>query len=240
MASNLPGDICVGQHSVCLVRAAILAGSCAPLGGVDSGFVSAGIVTATASVTLKEGQTFEPETGCGNIAWTYEQPDLIRSYELSGELVFFDHEMMEVLFGGSVVVGGAGSAFTGQNIGWSAPNYTDDPPPAIYLEFVTLTAAEGVGTCDTPGAEIPAAVGHIFGRTRLVPGDRTFAAEAATVAFTGTATANPNLGTGPWNDWAGEGNVPNSPYIQVSYSRAEYEAMADLASCGYQTLPAAY
>ena len=48
---------------------------------------------------------------------------------------------------------------------------------------------------------------------------------------------NPNVGDGPWGDFPGAGGVPNSPYIQVSYSQAEYDAIADLAACGFQTLP---
>lgn len=237
MASNLPGDICVGQHSVCIIRAAILEPTCQPLGGVDSGFVSSGIVTATATPQLQEGVTLEPLTGCGDIAFTFEKPDQIRSFDLSGELVFFDHEMMQILFGGTLIVGDTGTPFDGLNIGYANPNFTDAPPPAIYLEFITLVAARGVGDCSTGGAPIPYAVGHIFGKTRLTPGDRTFEAEAASVTFNGRSNGNPNLGTGPWNDWPGTTNIPNSAYVQVSYSYDEYEAIADLAACGFQTLP---
>lgn len=238
MASALPGDICVGQHSVCIVRAALLDTDCTPLGGEDGGFISAGIVTATASPVLKEGTKFEPETGCGDIAWTYEKKDQIRSYTVTGELVFFDHEMMEILFGGTVIVGDTGTAFDGDNIGWAAPNYTDDPPPSKYLEFLVLTAGAGLGECVDPASPFPAAVGHIFGKIDLVPGDMTFANEASSVNFTGTSVANPNLGDGPWDDWPGVTDIPNSPHIQVSYGQTEYDAIADLAACGYQTLPA--
>jgi len=240
MASSLPGDVCVGQHSVCLVRAALLGPDCAPVGGVDSGIVTVGIVTATASPELQEGVSLEVTLGCGGLAWTYEEADKIRRFNLTGELAFFDHEALAILFGGDVVVGGAGSEFTGDTIGWAAPNYTEDPAAAVYIEFITRTAAQGVGECATEsGDPVPAYVGHIFGRTKLVPGDRTFALEAATQSFTGFSQNNPNLGTGPWGDWPGTGNVPNSPYVQVSYSADEYDAIADLAGCGWQTLPTA-
>jgi hypothetical protein len=238
MASALPGDVCVGQHSVCLVRAAILGPDCAPLGGADTGIITAGIVTATASPELQEGQSFEVTTGCGDLAWTFEQADKIRRWNVNGELAFFDHEMYYVLFGGEVLVGGSGSDFAGDSIGWASPNFTDSEPPAVYLEFITRTAASGVGECATEtGDPVPAYVGHIFGRAKLVPGDRTFAAEAATVAFTGFSQNNPNLGTGPWADWPGTGNVRNTGYQQISYSQAEYEAIAELAACGWQTVP---
>ena len=238
MASNLPGSICVGQHSVCIIRVATLAADCSPVGNADAGFITTGIITATATPELQEGQSFEPINGCGDIAWTYETPDKIRKYTLTGELAFFDHEMMEILFGGSLVVGDAGTGFDGDNIGWAAPNYTDAAPDPVYVEFITKVAGEGVGECTVAGDPFPTAVGHIFGKARFVPGDRTFAAEAATVAFTAESVANPNLGDGPWNDWTGTGDIPNSPYIQYSMDDTEYDAIATLAACGYQDLPA--
>lgn len=237
MPSALPGDICVGQHSVCIIRAAVLADNCRPEGGADSGIITTGIITATASPELLEGQTFEQVDGCGDIAWTYETPAKIRKFNLTGELTFFDHEAMSILFGGSIIVGGSTSDFIGDSIGWAAPNYTEAAPPAVYVEFITKVTGAGVGECSVGGQAIPAAVGHIFGKARFVPGDRTFAAEAATLAFTATNVANPNLGAGPWQDYPGVGNMPNSPYFQVSYSQAEYDAIASLAACGFVTLP---
>lgn len=239
MATNLPGDVCVGQHSVCLVRIAQLLPNCKPKGGADSGIVTAGIITATASPVLTDGTVYEPLNGCGDILWTYEVPQKIKSYTVSGELSFFDHEMMVILFGGSLILGNSNlSDFPTDNIGWAAPNYTDPAPNPVYIEFVTKVAVAGAGECSPTGALMPYAVGHIFGKCRFVPGDRTFAAEAASVAFTGTAVANPALTDGPWNDFPGVGNAPTSPYIQVTYSKADYDAMAVGAStCGFKTLP---
>lgn len=236
MASNLPGDICVGQHSVCIVRAAKLKSNCRPEGGDDSGFITAGIISATASPVLQERQTLESVSGCGDLMFVVERPPRIRAYDLSGELTFFDHEMMEILFGGEVIVGGTGSDFDGDNIGWAAPNYTEDPPSPIYVEFIVETAGEGIGDCGSADG-VPAAVGHIFGKAHLQPGDLSLGNEVSNVAFQGRSLANPNLFDGPWNDWPGDGNIPNSPHVQVSYSDDEYAAIKDLAACGYQTLP---
>ena len=52
--------------------------------------------------------------------------------------------------------------------------------------------------------------------------------------FSGNSTINPNLNNGPWDDYPG-GNIPNSPYIPVSYSKAQYDGMVAIARCGYQT-----
>lgn len=238
MASALPGDICVGQHSVCLVRAALLGPNCVPVGGVDAGIITTGIVTATASPEMIDGASFEPLTGCGDIAWTYETRDKIRRWTLSGELSYFDHEAMEILFGGDVIVGDTGTPFAGDNIGWASPWYTDEEPPSVYLEFITKTAGQGVGDCAAPDDPFPGYVGHIFPKASLVPGDRTFEFDVATLAFDGFSVANPNLDDGPWGDFPGTGGIPTTGYLQVSYSNEQYAAMLEDAACGYATLPA--
>jgi hypothetical protein len=236
MATNLPGGACIGQHSVCLIRAAQLTSTCAIEGGVDSGFITTGIISATATPVMLDGTTYEVINGCGDLAWEYTTPDKIRSFDVSGELAFFDHEAMEVLFGGALVVAVPGTPFAGKNIGWSAPLYTAAAPNPIYLEFIVRTAVQGAGECTPAGTTTPYAVGHIFPKGRYTPGDFSFAAEAATVTFQGNSTNNPNLNNGPWDDYPG-GNIPSSPYITVSYSKAQYDAMTALARCGYQTLP---
>jgi hypothetical protein len=237
MASALPGDICVGQHSVCLVRAALLGPDCTPVGGADSGIVTTGIITATATPEFIDGASFEPQNGCGDIAWAYETKRKIRRYNVSGELTYFDHEAMYVLFGGELIVGAAGTAFAGDNIGWSAPWYTDEASPDVYLEFIVRTAAQGVGDCGNPGDPFPYAVGHMFPKVGLVPGERTFEFDAATLSFEGSSVNNPNIGDGPWGDFPGVGGIPNSGYHQVSYGLDEYEAIVDLAACGLQDTP---
>ena len=238
MASALPGDICVGQHSVCLLRAAQLGPDCAPIFGPDSAIITPGIITATAAPEFLDGASFEPMTGCGDIAWTYETRDRTRKYTVSGELTYFDHEAMALLFGGSLIVGDTGSAFAASNIGWAAPWYTDDDPADVYLEFIVKTAGQGVGQCSSADTPFPAYVGHIFPKTTLNAGDRTFEFDAATLTFDGYSVSNPNLGTGPWQDFPGVGGIPNTGYLQVSYSEAEYEAMLDLAACGHQEVTA--
>ena len=234
MASALPGDICVGQHSVCLLRAAQLGPDCVPTRGADSGIITPGIITATATPEYIDGASFEPLTGCGDIAWTFETRDRIRRYTLSGELTYFDHEAMSLLFGGQLIVGASGTAFANDNIGWASPWYTDDDPDDVYLEFITKTAGAGVGQCAPAEDPFPAYVGHIFPKATLNPGDRTFEFDAATLTFDGFSVANPNIGTGPWGDFPGTGGIPSTGYVQVSYSADEYAEMLELASCGFQ------
>jgi hypothetical protein len=243
MASNLAGGgVCIGQHSVCILRAAKLDDDCSPLGGADSGIISNGIVTMTASPDVQEGSVFEPLTGCGNVGFVVEKQDRTKRVNLTGDLLFHDPELYEVLFGGKVIVGSGTSDFASDNIGWAEADFDDADPNPIYLEVITLNAARGAGECATGGVATPYATGWIFGKTRLILGDRTFENDVANVSFTGKSSSNPALFNGPWNDWPGLTNgspyIPNSPRIFVQYSRDEYDAIADLAGCGYVTLPA--
>jgi hypothetical protein len=237
MATNLAGDICIGQFNVCLLRAARLDADCKPSGGVDSGIITPGIVNMTASPDIEEGTVFEPKNGCGKIAWTYEEPDVVKRYNLSGNFIFHDWEMMELLFGGNVINGRSGGPYPGKVIGYARPRFDDPPTTGVYIEVITKNSGEGVGDCTSETGGFPPYTGHIFGKVRLTPGERSFENDVAQVAFTGKATSNPNLFDGPWNDYPGAGYAPNSPYFEVGYSQAEYEAIEALARCGYQTLP---
>lgn len=232
MASALPGDVCVGQHSVCLIRIANLGRNCAPSTDPNAGIVTAGIVSATATPVFRDEQEYEARTPCGKVAWRFLSKKKIIGYDISGELTYFDHEAMMLLFGGTQVVGAPGTPFDGKVIGWGSSWETDlTTTPAKYLEFIVRAAPAGVGECIEGGG--PFAVGHIFGRTVFKPGDRTFEGGAATLKFTAKAVANANLGLGPWQDWPGAGTVPDSAHTEASYSLEEYDAIMSIAACGY-------
>ncbi|MCD6056566.1 MAG: hypothetical protein K0R44_38 [Thermomicrobiales bacterium] len=244
MASNLAGNgVCIGAHDACLIRAAKLDPDCSPKGGADSGIITAGIVTMTASPDIEEGQLYEPKTGCGTVGFTVEKPSRTKRVNLTGELLFHDEELMEVLFGGKLILGGALSDFNTDVIGWAEQNITEADPSPIYLEIITRMSAQGAGECSVGGVMQPYAQGHIFGKARLTLGDETFENDVRNLTFTGVSVGNPALFNGPWNDWpgitAGSPYIPNSPRVKVKYSQAEYNDIAALAGCGYRTLPAA-
>src|SRR4051812_21733240 len=119
MATNLVGPVCIGQLNACVVRAARLGADCHPSGGADSGIVTAGLVTMTADPDIEAGQVFEPKNACGTIMYTYRQEDRIKRYNVSGEFIFFDYEMMALLFGGTLILGKAAGSFAGKVIGYA-------------------------------------------------------------------------------------------------------------------------
>jgi len=240
MATNLAGNISLGQLNACVVRAARLDADCGPTGGVNTGIVTAALVTMTAAPVVEEGAVFEPKNACGNILFTYEQDDRIKRYTISGEFGFFDFEAMALLFGGSLVLGRAAGSYSGKVIGYADPLYNAAPRNGVYLEVITTAVTEGGNGCVNafPSGAVPVAIGHIFGKVRLRPGDANFANEVQRLAFSGTGTSNPNLTNGPWNDYPGAGYIPNSPHVQVGYSQVEYDAIVAAINYGYKDIPA--
>jgi hypothetical protein len=239
MASALPGDVCQLQRNACLLRIAKLDSDCSPTGGADSGIVTAGIVTMTASPEVEEGTVFEPKNGCGRIMATVADPDLIKRYNLTGEILTWDAEMFEVLFGGDRLVGVGGGSYPSENIGWASTGTSNPNTRGVYLEVITQRFAEGLGDCAGAAADFTPYVGHVFGKVLAVPGDFTFENDVSSVTFSGKAFQNPNLFDGPWNDWPAVGYIKNSPYQWVGYSQSQYDAMLAVSGCGYVTLPAA-
>lgn len=236
MATNLAANnVCIGELNACIVRAARLGSDCHPSGGADSGIVTAGLVTLTADPDVETGQVFEPKNGCGNIMYTYRQEDRIKRYNLSGEFIFFDYEMMALLFGGTTILGAAAGWAAGKVIGYADRLFSAAPRNGVYLEVITQVVTPDGGDCvQSTGVTLPAAIGHIFGKVRLIPGSRTFENDVARVAFTGIGENNNWLTNGPWNDYPGAGYIPNSPHVQFEYSAAQYAAIAATVACGWQ------
>jgi hypothetical protein len=239
MPSLLPAAVNVGQYNACIVRVAKLDTDCSPLGGNNSGWVTAGLVTMTATPDIEEGTVFEPKSACGDIAYTIEDPDVIKRYNLAGEFVFFDVEGMEIMFDGTVLVGAVGGTYDGDNIGYAVPDQSETAGNGVYLEVITKAVGEGAGDCVTAAGGFPLYHGHIFGKVKMVPGERTFENDVARVAFTGKARSNPALFDGPWNDFPAVGYTPTSPYVMVGYDNTEYATILASVAPGYQDLPAA-
>jgi hypothetical protein len=235
----LPGDVCIGERNVCVFRAAALDASCTPVGGAGTGIVTVGLATMTASPEVEEGTVAEPKNGCGTILFTVSDPDVTKRYNLTGEFLFHDLEMFSLLFGGELIVAPGGHPNAGDTIGWASPGPDSPVHNGVYLEVITQNVGQGLGDCGGGATGNLPYTGHIFGKVRLVPGDRTFENDVAVAAFTGKAFQNPNLYDGPWNDWPGGGYIPTSPHVVIEYTQDEYDAILADAGCGLQATPAA-
>ena len=237
MSTNLAGGVNIGSLQACILRVAALDSDCTPTGGVNGGIVTAALVTLTADPDIEEGTLYEQKNGCGDFLFTYEKDDVIKRYNLSGELGYHDAELGALLFGGSTLLGKAGGDFAGKVIGYADRLYTAAQRNGVYLEVITTAIAEGAGSCTVAGSETPYAIGHVFSKAKLVPGSKDFGDDITRVTFSGKSTNNPNLYNGPWNDYPGAGYAPNAPYFYVGYSRDEYDAIAAAIAPGYVNLP---
>ncbi len=240
MASNLPGDICLGEHSICIVRGALLNPDCSVVGGADSGFVSAGIITATWTPVYSDERRIQPRNGCGTRLFSFVQPGCLESATIAGEIGYHDPEAKVVMFGGTTQVAKTGVDWAGSVGGYAAPTCDDAPPNGIYFEVIVQNAAQGVGDCASADNPFPPYKGYIFGKTKLTEDALTLNDTEHNAAFTGTVEGNPNLVFGPWNDYPNEGVVPNSPKVEAYYSQEQFEDIMGAVACGYTTLPTPY
>lgn len=239
MATNLPSapnPLELGEIGASLVRVARLDADCSPSQGTNGGIVTVGLSTMTVDPEVEEGTAYEPKNAAGTTFYSYVLPDRVKRYNISGEFLAMDPEMAELLFGGSTIIGDGTSISPTDVIGYAAPAYTDTPNNGVYLEVVRQQIARGAGDCTSIEGTFAPYVGYIFGKARLRPGSQTFEDAPGTFSFAGTSTNNPNLYDGPWNDWPGTGYVPNSPYIKIGYTQAQFDAMLAEAGAGYVDL----
>lgn len=237
MASNLPAPVNLGQLNACVLRAARLNANCSVTGGVSGGMVSAGLVTLTATPVINEGTDFNQKNACGTVLFDYTEDDKLTGWTFDGEFAFTDPEQAALLFGGSVINGAAAGWAAGKSIGWAAPKYNAPARNGVYLEVITTTIAEGAGNCVSGAGTTAVAFGHIFGKSKLTPGAISFANDIIRVPFSAKTTNNPSLYDGPWNDYPGAGYIPDTSYLYVGYSQAQYNAILAAVTPGVADLP---
>ena len=143
------------------------------------------------------------------------------------------------LTGRSVAVFTATGDYAGKVIGYYDPLYTAAATNGVYLEVITTAIVQGAGNCAVAGSSTPHAIGHVFGKAKLLPGSQSFGDDIKRVTFSGKSVNNPNLFDGPWNDYPGAGYAPNSAHFAVGYSEAEYNAIAATVTAGYVDIPVA-
>ena len=166
MASNLAGAACIGQHSVCVIRAALLDPDCSHQAGADAAWTSLGLITLTDSPEYDDDFNLEPLNGCGTKLYTVSEPGKIIRHNLTGDLGYHDWEMMALLFGGTTVLGKAGGPYAGKVIGWASRSPTDTTTQkSVYLEVITknISATAGECTAASGASGYPPYQGHIYG-----------------------------------------------------------------------------
>lgn len=238
MATNLAGGKCLAHEDVCLLRVGRLSSLCAPLYGADNGIITEALVTLTASAEIETGAEDVRKNGCGKVLINVKKQDKIKRRNLTGEMVFYDYEAFELMFGGEVLHGAAGLPWAGEVSGYAEPGPDSPDLDPISLEVVVRNVFGGAGTCSAAGNDAPTYTGIIFPKVFLVRGDVTVAEGAINVAFTGTSEPNPAYFTGPfrdWDDYSAEVFPDYSPMVEIGYDELPLAGLT--VGCGYQTTP---
>lgn len=217
---------CIGQHSVCAVRATRLGADCTPLTGASNTVVTAGFMTLNLTPDVEAGTRFEPKNGCGKVLWVASEPDVIKRYNIDGEMAVFDVELDELLTDASLIMGKTGGTWATKAIGLSMPGPSTAQGSGVALEIWTKTGS-GDGSCGT-SAEVPPYTRHVLPHCTLRPNDRAFALDVATFKVTGVAEQNSLWGVGPYGSEADPASVDTlSPYYWI------YDTALPVAGCGY-------
>jgi hypothetical protein len=243
MVTNLAGDVCIGHYDVCYLRVGRLGPTCAPLYGANNGVITVGLVDLTASAEIREGADVEQTNGCGRTMFKVAKPDKVISRSLTGTIATWDYELLELLFGGTLILGAAGTNGAGKVIGWAEPSADSADKDPVVVEVIVKNAAEGEGACTSAAEDRPLYTGVIFPKVFATLGDYTANEGPHVVNFTGSSENNPNYGSGPWRDWddASATVFPgDSPMVFVGYDDIDvFLNGAEDGSCGYQETPAA-
>lgn len=236
MATNLAGGFCIAQAKLCYLRVGSLTTTCAPAVGANAGVVTDGIVTLTRSAEIEEGQEYQFKNGCGQIKAQSNDVDRLKWYNLTGEIFTMDYELMQIMFGGSLITADVGEDYAGKTIGYCRPSGSALATNGVSVELWVETVIGTGGGCSTD-ATAPQYVRHVFPRVTFIEGDRTFENDGARFTFDGKAYENPAWGNGPWNDYPG---VYPACTDSAHFEFIEQEVPANVldATCGYITVPA--
>ena len=242
MVTNLAGDVCIGHYDVCYLRLGRLSATCAPLYGANNGIITVGLVDMTASPEIREGADVEQVNGCGETLFKVAKQDKVLRRNLTGTIGFWDYEMLELMFGGTLILGAAGTNGAGKVIGWGEPSVDSADRNPISLEVIVKNAAQGQGVCASASSSRPAWTGIIFPKVFATLGDYVANEGPHVVNFTGVAENNPNWISGPFRDFdqAAVTVFPTtSPMVMVGYDEASDFLNGGSAGCGFVTTPAA-
>lgn len=243
MATNLAGDDCIGNYDACYLRVGRLESTCAPAYGANNGVITSALITVTSSAELDEPTPIEPKNGCGTVAFQVQKQSKVKRRTLTGSMIFWDFELFEIMFGGTVVLGAVGTNGAGKVIGWQEPNFdADDRTPCVF-EVISHVAGEGQGACSSTASDRHLFQGALYPKCFFTLGDVEWGEGEHVANFTGTSEANPNFGSGPWRDYDNNMVAPvrgDTCLIFTGYD-AESDFLNGLsaARCGYQTTPAA-
>lgn len=189
---------CITSLDFCAIRVARLTDSGAPLTGPTNGYVSDAPISLDVSIVTEEGDDLTSKNGCGLICATFQQPDQIKSLELTLELCQLDAELLEILTGAQVFMSG------GNAIGLQFPEVGSQPPPVSFEGWSKAWATDHQ-LVDPSTAPDSTWIHWVFPGVRWVQGDFTVEHDLMVVTVNGKGQENPNLSVnGAFDDFPTE------------------------------------
>lgn len=213
---------CLPSIQACAMRVARLNAAGVPAVGADNMYVTAGLITLTATPEYRDGDEFEVVTACGDLGVNFRDRDRLRRLGVELNVVAPDPEFTEMLAGGEVLTDGAA-------VGWAAPALLT--APTDYGVSIELWSKR-IGADGAIHPTLPY-YRWVLPRGYYRVGAKNFQNGPMDNPFSGFAVENAAWGTGPVYDWpetVESGRVLQ--YLPV--------AASDLptAECGYQPIVA--
>lgn len=229
-------DVCIGQYQACAIRAHRLNATCVPQTGANNTVTTAALVTMTATYQVETGQEFGPVAACGERVWRVQDQDKIQQLNITMSLALWDFELLEILTGGTLQVGAAGSVDPSGVIGMADRGPGAGNFVGASMEVYTKAAIGSGEVCVASGGLSFGWVRHLYPRVvmRLDSLEHSNNTDGLLVNLTGFGFVNPAWGNGPLDDWPATGGVPvDSAHAQV------FMANLPTVACGYQDSPTA-
>lgn len=213
---------CLPSIQACAMRVARLDSNGVPTPGADNLYVTAGLITLTATPEYRDGDEFEVVTACGALGVNFKDQNRLKRLGVEMNIVAPDPELTELLAGGSVLTDGTA-------VGYAAPDLlTIANPNGVSLELWTKRLGpDGAQDATYPWFR------WVYPRVYLNVGAKNFQNGPMDNPFSGYAIENPNWYDGPMQDW---------PETDTSYRVFSYlprdSGDFPTVECGYQNTPA--
>lgn len=211
---------CVHTLQFCRIRLARLDSNGVPSPGADNLYVSDQQISLAVTLNELAGVDFTQPTGCGEIAYSFQEPGKVKNLDLVLNLATADPELVQLLIGGDLITSG------GEVIGFALP--------AVGTTGNINGTSIEAWTKNITGSDVDPSYPYIrfvFPKTRWTPDAKTLDNNPINHQFKGVGYENPNWYDGPNNDW---------PDTDTSYRLYSYAGDTSLPTpfCGTQALAA--
>lgn len=193
-------DYCVSVIDFLRLRVTLLDPDGTPKGGAANLYTTDKPVSLQMSPRFVEGTSSQQKDGQGRVCGGKTSPPTPDGYDLSGVLCQFEVELAQILFGGTLVLGGVAGA---ESIGLVDPDPTDAAANGVCVEAWAAAYQSLDEQANFPSTTTGLAyVQYCFPKVKNVrPGQETLQEGVIVQPWQGQAVPNPNLGPGPNNDW---------------------------------------